>query len=129
MISHALPVPNFITVTKLFLLSLEYQKLLLLFLLASLVEYGVSGKEAHERWRHQSMSLLGIREGLLTTNASRAFFMNFPAFTAVEVTLSFSQQMCGSCHFDRALNDKFSVWCLFWFFQATRKSDLHDTKH
>ena len=30
----------------------------------------------------------------------------------------------GSCHLDSALNDEFSVECLFWFFQPTRKSDL-----
>ena len=32
--------------------------------------------------------------------------------------------MFGSCHLDRASNDKFSVECLSWFFQPTRKSDL-----
>ena len=32
--------------------------------------------------------------------------------------------MSGSCHLDRALNDKFSVECLFWFFQPIWKSDL-----
>ena len=31
--------------------------------------------------------------------------------------------MSGSCHLDRALNDKFSVECLFWFFQPTWKAD------
>ena len=33
--------------------------------------------------------------------------------------------MAGSCHLDRALNDKFSVECLFGFFQLTQKSDLN----
>ena len=32
--------------------------------------------------------------------------------------------MSGSYHLDRALNDEFSVECLFWFFQPTQKSDL-----
>ena len=32
--------------------------------------------------------------------------------------------MSSSCHLDRALNDQFSVECLFWFFQPTQKSDL-----
>ena len=29
----------------------------------------------------------------------------------------------GSRHLDRAYNDKFSVECMFWFFQPTQKSD------
>ena len=37
---------------------------------------------------------------------------------------AFFTLMCGSCHFNRALNDKFSVECFFWFFQLTWKSDL-----
>ena len=32
--------------------------------------------------------------------------------------------MSGSCHFNRASNDEFSVECLFCFFQPTWKSDL-----
>ena len=32
--------------------------------------------------------------------------------------------MSGSCHLDRASNDKFSVECLFWLFQRTWKADL-----
>ena len=32
--------------------------------------------------------------------------------------------MSGSCHLDRASNDKFSVECLFQFFQPTWESDL-----
>ena len=30
----------------------------------------------------------------------------------------------GSCHFERVSIDEFSVECLFWFFQPTRKTDL-----
>ena len=34
------------------------------------------------------------------------------------------QLMSSLCLLDRALNDKFSVECLFWFFQPTWKSEL-----
>ena len=61
-----------------------------------------------------------IREGFLTTNASRAFFRNFPAFAqggSWKMTSSKHEPtyfcpcwsyLCESCHFDRALNNKFS---------------------
>ena len=32
--------------------------------------------------------------------------------------------MSGSCHLDRASNEKFGVECLFGFFQLTQKLDL-----
>ena len=35
-----------------------------------------------------------------------------------------SRFMSGSCHMDRASNDKFFLECLFWFFQPTWKADL-----
>ena len=50
---------------------------------------------------------------------NECFWRNFWMFFEIENWL-----MSGSCHLDRALNDKFSVECLFWFFQPTWNSNL-----
>ena len=48
----------------------------------------------------------------------------FYEYTSISILPRYICFMSGSCHLDRALNDEFSVECLFWFFQAARKSDL-----
>ena len=44
-------------------------------------------------------------------------------FLCISVLVSNERNICrilsGSCHFNGASNDKFSVECLFWFFQQT----------
>ena len=48
----------------------------------------------------------------------------FYEYTSISILPKYICFMSGSCHLDRALNDEFSVECLFWFFQAASKSDL-----
>ena len=70
-----------------------------------------------------------LRRGLPTTERTKYGFITcFYESWNYEFTIKNHEILvcfvCRSCHFDRVSNDEFSVECLFWFFQLTRKYDL-----
>ena len=71
---------------------------------------------SHEIWHGFKSQMAGSRviyQGVLLTG-NRNHFLKYIWFLL----------MSGSYRLGRALNDEFSVECLFWFFQPTQKSDL-----
>ena len=77
--------------------------------------FELSGENCWHNNRGESFSWHVVLKSYdLTTRIQSLFGVAFKS----EFNLS------SSCHLDRALNDEFSVECLFWFFQPTWKADL-----